>query len=208
MRSDPRDPDTPIDPTEPPQAANSHQPHRGGPGGSAPRVRLRGLPCEARSASRVCPIRVGLIEALKNPCYRVRRLLDLAKAWPEQQKLVVDHDTPTRTARQLEVDDIDRLVAAYAKGATVHELAERFGIHRSTVGRHLRARGVDTVPPGLCPADVPAAVELYRSGWTYAQIADKFDVGESTVRDHLHRAGVPKAERYGRTGRNLSKPSR
>ncbi|WP_442788300.1 sigma factor-like helix-turn-helix DNA-binding protein [Amycolatopsis sp. NBC_01286] len=50
---------------------------------------------------------------------------------------------------------------------------------------------------------MPGAVELYRRGWTYAQIAVKFGVGETTVRHRLHRAGVPKAERYGRSGRNF-----
>jgi lambda repressor-like predicted transcriptional regulator len=85
----------------------------------------------------------------------------------------------------------------------MHELAQRTGIHRSTISKHLRARGIDTTPPGLHPNDVPAAVELYRSGWTYAQIADKFGVGQTTVRAELRRAGVPKAARYGRTGRHL-----
>ncbi|MFI5588130.1 helix-turn-helix domain-containing protein [Amycolatopsis sp. NPDC051758] len=82
-------------------------------------------------------------------------------------------------------------------------LAERFGVHRGTVGKHLRARGVVTASPGLHPDDVPAALELYEAGWTYARIADKFGVSQSTVRDRLHEAGVPKAERYGRRGRNL-----
>jgi hypothetical protein len=43
----------------------------------------------------------------------------------------------------------------------VSELAKRLGIHRSTIGKHLRARGIDTTPPGLQPDDVPAALELY-----------------------------------------------
>jgi DNA-directed RNA polymerase specialized sigma24 family protein len=94
-------------------------------------------------------------------------------------------------------------VTQYLAGKTVRDLAAQFGIHRSTVGKYLHAQGVDTTPPALHPDDVPKALELYRAGWTFKQIADKFGVSQTAVRDRLHQAGVPRAERYGRSGRNM-----
>jgi hypothetical protein len=155
------------------------------------------------STSTRLPPSVGVTEALANPSFQVRRLLNMAEKWPDQQDSSQPPTTQCRTARQLRPEEIDELVTAYTAGETVYELAHRTGIHRSTIGKHLRARGVDTTPPGLHPNDVPAAVELYRAGWTHVQIAEQFGVGQTTIRGLLHAAGVPKTEPYGRTGRNL-----
>lgn len=87
--------------------------------------------------------------------------------------------------------------------ATVYTLAEQFGITRQTVGQHLRARGIDTRRLVLQPEAVVVAIELYQAGWAYAQIARKFGMSETGLRDRLHQAGLPKAEPYGRRGRNL-----
>lgn len=100
---------------------------------------------------------------------------------------------------------MDELVARFHGGASVTGLARQFGIHRGTVSKHLRAQGINPSRKGMSLGDVLAALELYREGWTYAQIAEKFGVGETTVRDQLHEAGVPKVDRYGRTGRNMSR---
>ena len=70
------------------------------------------------------------------------------------------------------------------------ELARKFGIHRSTIGRHLRARGVDTRPDALGPEDVLRAAELYRSGWSLMRIARRYEVAGDTARRRLLEAGV------------------
>ncbi|HVV12480.1 hypothetical protein [Amycolatopsis sp.] len=90
-------------------------------------------------------------------------------------------------------------------GATVFSLAKQFGITRQTVGQHLRARGVDTTRLVLQPEDVALAIELYQAGWAYAQIAEKFGMSQTGLRDRLHQAGLPKAEPFGRRGRNLGR---
>jgi hypothetical protein len=41
------------------------------------------------------------------------------------------------TARRLSECDVAELVTRYRKGATVYDLAERFGIHRATVSVQL-----------------------------------------------------------------------
>ncbi len=96
-------------------------------------------------------------------------------------------------------------MAGFHGGTSVAGLARQFGIHRGTVSKHLRARGIDPSPKGLSLDDVPAALRLYREGWTYAQIGEEFGAGETTVRERLHEAGVPKVERYGRNGRNFQR---
>jgi transposase-like protein len=89
-------------------------------------------------------------------------------------------------------------VAAYQAGSRLHELAPRFGISRSTVGKHLRTRGIDTKPPGLHPDDVPEAARLYRTGWPLARIAEKFDTTADTVRRQLLKEGVRIRDTQGR----------
>jgi transposase-like protein len=92
--------------------------------------------------------------------------------------------------RQLRPHELDELEATYRAGATVYQLAEQFGIERRTVGKHLRAHGVDTTPPALRPDDVLRAVELYREGWSLARIGQKFGAAADTVRKRLIEAGV------------------
>ncbi|MDQ3577535.1 MAG: hypothetical protein M3443_08020 [Actinomycetota bacterium] len=52
------------------------------------------------------------------------------------------------------------------------------------MGKHLRARGIETKPVALTDDDVKEAARLYIEGWTLAQIADKYEVGNNTVRTH------------------------
>lgn len=105
------------------------------------------------------------------------------------------------TARQLEPDQVQELIEGYQAGATVYNLAKQFHIDRRTVGKHLRAQGVDTKPPGLHPDDVPTAAELYRSGWSLVRIANKFETNASTVWKRLREAGVAMRKPHERVAR-------
>jgi transposase-like protein len=141
---------------------------------------------------------VGLIEALTHPSQQVKRLLEMAVTWEDvPPDTVLIPARPYRTMRHLDAMEIDDLVKAYGDGATVYELAKQFGIHRSTVGKHLQACGVDTTPPALRPEDVAAAAELYCSGLSLARVGSKFGVAASTVREHLIAAGLTMRERHG-----------
>jgi DNA-directed RNA polymerase specialized sigma24 family protein len=141
---------------------------------------------------------VGVVEALAHPSRPVRRLLDLAKTWPDAPQNDEAVRTACRTARQLRPAEVDELVEDYRAGATVYDLAARFGISRATIGQHLRRRGVDTKPPGLHPDDVSAAVGLYGDGWSLARIAEKFDTSVKTVWVRLQEAGVQMRDTQGR----------
>ncbi|XVS66017.1 hypothetical protein ACQPYE_08175 [Actinosynnema sp. CA-299493] len=132
---------------------------------------------------------MGVVEALAHPCRAVRRLLALAETWPEVRD-DTGTDAPYRTMRPLRPQEIDALVEAYEAGAGVKTLAERFGVHRATVGRHLHSRGIDTTPPALTAAQVKTAAELYQQGWSLMKIARRFDVNDGTVWRKLKAAGV------------------
>ena len=137
---------------------------------------------------------VDLVGALANPQVEVQRLLNLAKDWSTLPRLASPSQpavrSSLRTARQLHSPDIERLVAAYRDGAAVGDLATRFNLHRSTVGRHLRTRGIDTRPPALTPDAAASAAGLYQQGWSLTKIADKYGVAGDTVRRRLREVGV------------------
>jgi hypothetical protein len=136
------------------------------------------------------PPLVALLKAISHPSAPVRRVLELAQTWPESLPDEVPVPVKCRTAKQLRPDELDQLVEDYQSGATVFELAKRFSIHRATVGTHLRARSIDTTPPGLRPDDIPVAAELYREGWSLQRIAERFGTTDMTVRARLLEVGV------------------
>lgn len=115
----------------------------------------------------------------------------MAEAWPESLPGDAPRQAVYRTMRQLRPPEVDELVEEYKTGvSTVYDLAARFSIHRATVGKHLRDRGIDTTPRALQPGDVPAAAKLYQAGWTLAKIARHYKVGNDTVWRHLLAIGV------------------
>jgi hypothetical protein len=80
-----------------------------------------------------------------NAPFEAQRLLELAESWnPDVALPDITLRARPRTARQLSESELDALVEAYAAGALMMELTERFGITRQTIGRRLRSRGVDT----------------------------------------------------------------
>jgi DNA-binding CsgD family transcriptional regulator len=151
----------------------------------------------AKQLSRVARSRVGVVEALAHICRPAKRLLEIAKTWPDGLSDEV-RGSKYRTMRQLRTDEIDHLVVIYQRGATVYELAERFGISRTTVGQHLRARGIDTKPPGLHHDDIPTAAELYRAGSSLQRIAERFGTSANTVRARLLETGTTMRDTHGR----------
>jgi len=128
----------------------------------------------------------------------VKRLLKLAESWPDSTTDDVLQESTCKTARPLRPAEVDDLVAKYHAGTTVRELATQFGIHRATVGRYLKTRGIDTKPPALVASDVARATKLYREGWSLAKIAKHYGVSAHAVNDYLRVAGVELRGRYER----------
>jgi transposase len=92
---------------------------------------------------------------------------------------------------QATTQDIDTMVELYRSGLTVRQVAAQTGFSRSTVGKHLAARDVDTTRQLLLrPEQIEQASELYYEGARLEDLAQWFGVSDTTIRTHLLRAGV------------------
>jgi transposase-like protein len=99
--------------------------------------------------------------------------------------------------RRLRGPEIDELVAGYQGGATVYELAEQFGVHRSTVSDVLERQGVARRFGPLSPAQVATASSLYEGGLSLAKVGQQLGCHATTVREALTKAGVEIRPRNG-----------
>lgn len=150
---------------------------------------------------------MGVAGALENPTRMTRRLLILAGRWPDGLADKVVPATSYRESRQLPAAQIDEMAAAYRAGSSVQQLSDRFGAHRSTVGRYLLSRGIDTRAVSLRPEQVESAAESYRQGSTLASIAKQYGIGTETARTRLVAAGVVMRPR-GRPGQAFQQQAR
>lgn len=82
----------------------------------------------------------------------------------------------------LTASEVDRLVGDYLTGATVAQLAERYGVHRATVSAHLTRRGVVRRQPGVGVEEAAEAVRLNLGGVSMRAIAQSMGVDRKAVR--------------------------
>ncbi|MFT3862339.1 hypothetical protein [Micropruina sp.] len=90
----------------------------------------------------------------------------------------------------LTASEVDRLVDDYRSGASVNELAERYGVHRATVSAHLTRRRVARRRPGLGVEEAAEAVKLRLGGVAMRAIARSMSVDREAVRTALVEADV------------------
>lgn len=64
-----------------------------------------------------------------------------------------------------------------------------FQFHRTTVGKYLSLRGIDTSAT-LTPKDLTRALHLYEQVWTLVQLAREFNVHKRTMRKRLTELDV------------------
>jgi transposase-like protein len=88
--------------------------------------------------------------------------------------------------------------AVLARGLSVTEASRKYGVHPTSVRRHLRAIGIPPEKPGrkktnrLSADKVAFAVAMYlKSGCTVAEAARKEGCHPSSVRRHLRALGIP-----------------
>jgi transposase-like protein len=122
--------------------------------------------------------------------------------WEEKGRLSnpsIEPMGPHRTQTRLRSVEVEELVAAYRAGDNVEQLAERFGVHRTTVLAHLGRRQVQLRPTFTCwdHDDLTAAVALYASGASLASVAAQFGVDPSTVANRFRRAAIAIRPRRG-----------
>jgi DNA-binding transcriptional ArsR family regulator len=106
---------------------------------------------------------------------------------------------PRQVQRRLIQDEVDRLVDEYLVGATISDLASRFGVHERTVSAHLERGGVGRRYRLLDDTAVEVAAGLYSEGWSLARVGQHFGVQAGTVLRALRLAGVPTRPRVGRS---------
>ena len=86
--------------------------------------------------------------------------------------------------------EIDNLIGDYLGGASINDLAQRYGIHRATVFAHLRRRNTPRRQLGLNVDESAEAVRLFRGGGSMRAIARRLGVDRKTVRTALVEAKV------------------
>jgi transposase-like protein len=70
-----------------------------------------------------------------------------------------------RHQRRLSPADVDQLVREYADGlGSIYDLAERWGVHRNTIAKHLRGRGLDLGQLPLTIHEIERVRELRGQG--------------------------------------------
>lgn len=78
---------------------------------------------------------------------------------------------PPRRIAYLTPRQLDQLADAYRHGASVYELADRFGVNRRTVSKRLKSMGIALSSGRLYAADTARILELHRAGRVPSQVA-------------------------------------
>lgn len=81
------------------------------------------------------------------------------------------------------------LLAAYAVGVPVQDLAAKFEIHRSTVREVARRAGMDARAPALSVETREEAARLYEDGLTLVQVAERLGISDEAVRAAVFTCG-------------------
>ncbi len=100
--------------------------------------------------------------------------------------------------RRLDRAGAKELARRYLAGVTVTDLAELFGVHRTTVAAHLDRAGV---PRRTAPAwdwqTLGEARAMYESGASLAAVGQQFGLDAKTVADRFRHAGIRTRPRKG-----------
>lgn len=112
-----------------------------------------------------------------------------------------------RIADRIGEANIAELIARYEAGATMRELASRFGMARTSVANLLRAEGI-RLRPQTKPIPLDDAASAYVAGDSLAIIATRYSVSASWLQEQLLAAGVAmRPRRGGRRHTPLGRPS-
>lgn len=145
------------------------------------------------------PERVGLVEAFAHQTKQIQRLLRLAQNWHNSVSRRRPLPTPAyRTMPRLKPEQAQQVIAGYRAGATVYELAAKFGINRKTVSRALHREQIPMRMVGLNEQQIEEAERLYRGGRSLADIAERLHVDTRTVHRRLRERGLLMRDTQGR----------
>lgn len=126
---------------------------------------------------------LGAYQNLRHRGPAVAYLLTL----PQSRPVNSEHPTPYQRSRRLTECEIEEAAARYLHGATVYDLAEKYGIHRKTVAELLRSRGVSLRYRRLTKEQLADAERLHAEGWSFVRLGNHFGVDQSTIWSALKR---------------------
>jgi transposase len=129
------------------------------------------------------------VHLYSNPGARLEALVHVrikAKSSPRHRERLANRQSQIRLGPR----QANALAAAYRDGKTIKELAQRYGVHRTTVSALLRLFDVEIRQRGLSANEVTAAARLYVQGWSLARLGSKYGVDSTTVWRALRAAGV------------------
>jgi sensor c-di-GMP phosphodiesterase-like protein len=94
--------------------------------------------------------------------------------------------------RQAHLDEVDveHLVSDYFDGMTVYQLAAKYGCHRATASRCLKAHGVEMRRLPLSVKQIDEAVRLHEAGLSSAKVGKRIGASPKTVIEKLRERGV------------------
>jgi len=101
--------------------------------------------------------------------------------------------------RRLDPADSNELIAAYRAGATITELAHRYGLHRTTVTATLDRHHVERhhAHSEWTSETLAEPADLYAAGLSLAAVAARYGIDPQTVANRFRRAGLPIRTRRG-----------
>lgn len=105
----------------------------------------------------------------------------------------VERDFQPRVKRgwnRLNDDQRINVASRYEAGATTTQLAEEYGVAKSTIIGILRSAQVVVRRQPLTPEQVSEAARLYREGLSLSQIATRLGVNQETMRVAVIKVGV------------------
>lgn len=113
--------------------------------------------------------------------------LELARGRKAPKSAIRGHQHQAQ--RRLGSTEITDLVRAYRLGASIDQLAEAFGVNRTTVNAHLDREGMDRPRRlgKLSFAQIQEAGEQYLAGASITQMSGQLGVDEETLRRALRR---------------------
>ena len=94
-----------------------------------------------------------------------------------------------KSQTRLSYPQCQKLIDAYVSGMPVKQIAERFGVHRTTITKIVTGAGVKVRSQPLASSTREKARNLYDSGRSLAQVAEQLGVSASAVRSAVLVAG-------------------
>ena len=140
-----------------------------------------------RQFSNPTPKLKSLISRWKRGVYRVSERVDGAPIHDVRGPVVRRIGKPQTFLTPAEVD---RLVDDYLVGLSVGYLAQKYGVHRATVSKHLTRNNVVRRQHGLTTDEAAEAVKLHGGGVSMRAIARSLGVDRKQVRVSLVEAGA------------------